>query len=868
MTYQKGTTHRSFALSAMAAGVAVAFGTMAPATASAQDEEATELGTLQITGSRIKRSDIEGALPVTVIDRTQIEMSGNITVGDLLRNTSFNSFGSFRQQSGSSAQGLVSLDLRGLGSSRTLVLIDGRRAPKAPMAPTAQDLNAIPLAAIERIEILQDGASAIYGSDALGGVVNVILRKDYDGFEISGQKTVTSRIGGNGEQAQILAGTTGKRGSFIVGLSHQSQDIVFARDSLYNTPGASFFSNNYNEYGDPNTSADDQFSFLPGGCNDGPGVNTGAGYYIVPYTGADNVNGQRCAYDFTLVSADEAAIENQSIFTKGTFEINADWSVNTMASVARVGSFGRYAPTPGFFFVPGSVMSQNTGGQVTGDSYVYHRFAAVGPRDTSTESNVYDLITEFQGRLGQVDLSVGARINEYKYVELGKNYVVRPLAEQFAADGSYDFVNPLNNPASVLQAMAATINRESVWKTEELFGEFSMPLFDIGGGTVQLAAGAEYRKETYADQYDSLQEAGVILGSAGNSAGGDRNVKGAYVETLWPITEQVELTGALRYDEYSDYGSDLSPKLSVRYQPLDELTLRASFGQGFRAPTLDILTQKTSFSAESINNHEATCTNAGGNWNGATCDIQVQVDTFIRANPDLESEQSDQFAFGAAWAPFDWFDMTADYWNVAIDNRILYFDPTEIIDRGVAGDPVPAGLGLTLGASGEIDRVDAGYGNEGKVEVDGIDLAFNSRFNMGALGNVTSTLAGAYYLSYKEDGGRNQIGDDEVPQMRWNWNNSWVMGPMSAAWNINYIDSQAQTVTAGGVKSGHIPSYTTHDLQFNYNLPWNGTVTVGVLNALDKEPDPRSAFDGRNYNFYLYDQNGRTPYLKLTQRFN
>ena len=144
-----------------------------PGSSLAAEQEATELDVVQVTGSHIKRAVIEGALPVTVIDRQDIDISGDISVADFLRNTTFNSFGSFRPQSGSSAQGFAEISLRGLGSGRSLVLIDGRRVPYSPATGSGQDLNSIPLAAVERIEILSDGASAIYGSDAIGGVVNV-----------------------------------------------------------------------------------------------------------------------------------------------------------------------------------------------------------------------------------------------------------------------------------------------------------------------------------------------------------------------------------------------------------------------------------------------------------------------------------------------------------------------------------------------------------------------------------------------------------------------------------------------------------------------------------------------------------------------
>jgi iron complex outermembrane receptor protein len=153
--------------------------------------------TIEITGSRIKRADVEGSLPVTVIKREELEASGSVTVAEFIRTTTFTSFGNFRPQSGSSAQGFSEANLRGLGSRRTLVLVDGRRVAKDPQVGDAVDMNSIPMAAVERIEILTDGASATYGSDAIGGVINVILRKDFEGGVIQVGETRTDVPGGD-----------------------------------------------------------------------------------------------------------------------------------------------------------------------------------------------------------------------------------------------------------------------------------------------------------------------------------------------------------------------------------------------------------------------------------------------------------------------------------------------------------------------------------------------------------------------------------------------------------------------------------------------------------------------------------------------
>ena len=197
--------------------LAIVFGAVSSAAFSASSFAAEEndgvekVERIQVTGSRIRRTDLEGSIPVTVIERAAIDMSGQTSVSDLLRNTSFNSAGSFRPHSGSSAQGVSSVNLRGLASSRSLILVDGRRLPKSPSTGNSQDLNSIPMAAVERIEILSDGASAVYGSDAIAGVINVITRKDFNGaeFRIGAGDVSLPNEGGDREEGSAVFGDAG-----------------------------------------------------------------------------------------------------------------------------------------------------------------------------------------------------------------------------------------------------------------------------------------------------------------------------------------------------------------------------------------------------------------------------------------------------------------------------------------------------------------------------------------------------------------------------------------------------------------------------------------------------------------------------------
>jgi iron complex outermembrane recepter protein len=859
---------------ALLAGVSTAV-TPLHAQDAAPANDATELEAVEVTGSRLGRADIEGALPVATITREDIDRSGFTSVGELLRNTTFNSMGAFRAQSGSSAQALVAVDLRGLGSERTLVLIDGRRAPKAPFAPSAQDLNAVPIAMVERIEVLRDGASSIYGSDAIAGVINIITRKDYQGASLTYQESSTDRTGGDAHGGQFVTGLTNDRGNIVFGASFFSRDIIFARNSLFNTPGASFFSNNYylsgfvdadSDFLDDNT-GHAYYGAIAGGCpNTDPAFFT---YQVDVTAGYPNAVGTFpvCGYDFNLVAADEAATGNESVFVKGTYKINDSWQMTAAGAVARATSFGRYAPSLNDFaiVVPAGSANNPFADQ---DIYLYHRFAALGTRDNNTDANVYDLSGIINGELGEVTVTGGARYNQYQYYELGRNYVVTPIAAQLIVDGDYDIYDPtVNNPAAVLNQMKATITRDSIWDTLEYFAEAKTSLFDMAGGSAAIAGGVEYRIEKYFDAYDSLQEGGAIGGSAGNSAGTDRNIKSYYAEMFLPVLDQVEVSVSGRYEQYNDVGNNFAPKISTRIQPVDNVTVRASYGQGFRAPSLDIISALPAFSAEAVRNDPQTCAVIGGTFTAGRCSKSFQVSTTIISNPNLEAEDSDQYSLGVAVDVTDQIDVSIDYYAISLDNTISFLSPSDLVDLELRGIPIPAGFQLTRTGTGRLDTAISGYANQGTFDSNGIDIQANVGFSLGDFGKIDSHLQTTYILTYEFDitGVTNDVlSNPGFPELRATLDNTWTMGALDVALNANHIGAQD-----GLGSAQRVPSYTTWDVQVGYELPFLGgtQLAVGALNVFGREPDNNSQADGRDYNFSLYDQYGTQPYFKFTQKF-
>ncbi|WP_338363409.1 TonB-dependent receptor [uncultured Pseudoalteromonas sp.] len=854
--------------------LAIAFGAVSTAAFSsssfAAEDEADKVERIEVTGSRIKRVDMAGDLPVTVIDRAAIELSGETSVADLLRSTTFNSLGSFRPQSGSSSQGATTVSLRGLGSDRSLVLVDGRRLPKSTLTGSSQDLNFIPMAAVERVEILTDGASALYGSDAIGGVINVILRKDFNGAEVTLGSGRIEHEGGDRENGSVLFGASSDKASVLAGASWSGRDIVYARDFPWYSPGGSVYSNNFTTFStDPETGErSSNFDFFsPEATCEGVGNEN---FYRI---------GDRCGFNFAAVSADEASIKNRSAFIKATYEVNDDWSVFTNINIAQTKSFGRYAPgldTTAYDAAASTVyISEDSPNNPTNpDSPIYdaslgleqqgldfwHRFAALGNRDNNLTSELKDISFGTTGMIGDVSVEAGARKTLNESHNIGSGYILRSTARQYINDGTYMLNDPFGASDEVKSAMTVTTSRVGKFNQEEFYANAAFDVMETDAGAIQAFVGFEYRTEDYADKYDSLSEAGQVGGSSGSSAGGSRSVRGLFFEALVPVTEEFELNFAGRYDDYSDYGSDFSPKVSARYNPIDDLVLRASWGKGFRAPSLPDLTQQPAESADSVSD-EATCLAIG-----EEADCSSQINALVIANPDLQSEQSDQYSLGAVYQATDAISFEVDYYNIEITNRIRAFSSQSIIDARLRGDSVPDAFTVSRSPNGAVTQVVRGFGNDGSLETSGIDFKASSMFEFGDMGSLRTNLNVSHIIDYKTDGGRNFVDDPGVPQMRLNLSNVYSISDFDFTWNLSLIDSQCEDITADGDCEGHIPSWVTHDLQIAYNTPWNGKISFGAQNAFGKEP-PLYAYDGRDYNFNLYSGFGRTMYFNFKQSF-
>lgn len=837
----------------------------------AQNEEAQTLDRIEVTGSRVKRAAVEGALPVTVISREDIDLSGKVTVAELLQNSTFNSFGSFKPVSGSSAQSFSELSLRGLGGGRTLILIDGRRAPISPQTGEGQDLNTLPLAAVERIEILSDGASAIYGADAIGGVVNIITRRDFNGVEVSfgmGQ----SKRGGDTENGSVTFGTSSDRGRLLGGVSYASRGINYISDLEWAPTGGSSHANNFYQVLEtplgPRPGSPLPSRAVPGGC-------TNPGFYT-------NAAGTICYYDYNLVAADTASIDQKGAYVKGDYQITDDWTTYLTTSYTKVDSFGRFAPS---LLDNGAYLSaESPNNPYDFPVMLKHRFAAAGPRDNFDQSDVHDATFGFNWQASDsIFVDFGIRRANSVFNSVGYNYIHVPTALALIESGEYNVANPLATPESVLAKIRHTTGRKSYFKQSEAFGLANFDLFQLAGGTAVLAVGAESRKEVYSDRYDQQSEAGNVGGSSGNSSFGTRRQESVYAELLLPFLSSFELDIAARYDDFSDYGSATTPKISLRWQPLDQLTFRASWGEGFRAPPLTILNMSESFSADSVV-HGPTAVQQGQSPTSS-----IQINGTRVATPDLKAEESEQFALGVVWDPLDWLSLKLDYYNIELSNRITFYSAQTVINREDLGRYLPDNLySIRDPETGALVNVRAGYGNEGLIKTDGYDFNAVTRFDLGNFGRLRNNLQVSYTNKYETSGPYSPptdfVGTNDTPKWRAALTNMWEQGDFSLAWTVNAFDQTPsytqELFTSFGytyscqdyVDFGYIEYsdsckqrvYVTHDISGTWAAPWGARITLGALNLTNEKPRIDRMYTN-GYAPELYDAYGRQVYIRYTQ---
>ena len=886
-------------------------------------DEPVELERQVVTGSRIKRIDLEEARPVVVITRDDIELSGQESVADVLRSSPVNTFGSSREVSGNNWVGQASINLHGVGGTRSLVLLDGRRMPRSPVSANQfNDLNIIPLTAVDRIEILTDSASAIYGSDAIGGVINIILRKDYDGMEFGAALDRPTRDGADADAGSITVGGSTSRGRFLFGADFRSKTHIASADRDYargnpgydagpiDYPNAPFQASWYAWENAANVSPwgntivgwrlDTGLRYLAApNCEQVADPDTGERLLLGPYLAA---NGREyCGFDYTAFSWETADLKRASSFLHADYELSPDHALRLQSVFSRVDHHGRYAPAVGGF-----VLSEDAAAGLK-ESFDFdvpypeflgpfsffryphnyyelgHRFVGLGNRDFKATNNYFENALLAYGAVGIFDYEIEVRHSRYTGREDSCCYAKSFTTSGYVSQGLYNPFEPLSpDNAAAYDNITSNASRDIRGDYRTYSGVVSFDMFDAPGGPVGWAFGAEYLDELYYDIYDPLSAGGDLIGSAGNSGEGERVVQSAFGEAYIPILGNLEASAALRYDSYDDSsGNELSLYFSARYQPTDWLLFRASWGEGFRAPNMNNLYAAQSFSAD-FGTDLVDCGRTGISVEDCP---RGQFDTFSGGNPNLGPELSASYNVGFV---IDWEPTTVriDYWNISVEDGIGISslqglinselrgqcentgrtEPT--IETGLLAEIIECGSGNVIKRSpddGTLLEAERNWSNTSRSEYGGVDVQLQYDLETATAGDFEFGLYGVRMLrvrsrSQSATSWSNSLG--ESGQVKYNATGliRWIYGDHTVSAFIRHLDGYVRPD-----EDFKASSHTEFDLYYRWDTPWSGRITIGVRNLTDKDPelDPTEA----PASYSLYGIDGRVPYVSYRHYF-
>ncbi|MFZ6752111.1 TonB-dependent receptor [Undibacterium sp. Dicai25W] len=854
-----------FKSSSIALAIAAAFPIAFPQTSFAQEADK-----VVITGSNIRVTEKEGAAAVQVITAKELRASGKTSVADVLRSISANSGNSYNEQyTGSFSAGTAGLSLRGIGQKNTLILVNGKRVSSYATAQDTQevfvDLNSLPMAAVQRIEILKDGASSIYGSDAVAGVVNIILNKEFSGTEITAQIGEAATGTGQAEQSVLFQTGWGKlqNDGYSIALSVDAQkrdklqqsDVSWLRDSDFRNQA-----NGSLGWVATNYIGTNQTKWL-GGVQ-GP-------LQSVPYSAiTPGKSGQVLAYNPAPYRTLMPGIERVHTALSGSLRINED----TVAYAEWLHSYSNANETFGApLSVSSSLRAWNNAtqslvsipvvlpvGNPSNPSSTTLPFSAtlfdLGPRIKNDRVTFYRALAGVKGFSAGWDWDASAAQSSSSMVETVSNFVNRYAFQQALANGTYNFANQSLNSDDVRNSLRLSTRRPAESNLSTLDFSASRELMNLPAGPLSFAGGAQWRREAMNSQTSTAVLSGTELRPAINIIDGQRDVTALFGELGIPVIKNLNLNLAGRYDHYSDFGNAFSPKASIRYQAADWLLLRATASRGFRAPSFPEITKSTTVSYGSVLDPRDPIS---PNQPRGVTNITI-------ANPNLQPEHSNNLNFGIVIAPTATSSLGIDYYRITQKGVI----GTESADTIIANENTSPGK-VSRDDQGRITTLYRQYRNQGDREVSGLDIDVRQRFNTVNYGNVTLNGQLSYVLRFAQpltDGaaltngaGTNYFGS--IPKWRGVTSADWEYGNWTNTLTWNYVGGYQQE----SATNEYVASYATFDLTTSRKLSANTTVSLVVQNLTDRRPSWDSSTNF--FDITQADPRGRFVSVKLNHRF-
>ncbi|MGH8081442.1 MAG: TonB-dependent receptor, partial [Lysobacter sp.] len=823
--------------------------------------------------------------------------------------------------------GESNLSLRNLGSGRTLVLLNGRRW--GTTITGSVDLNTIPAAIIERVEVLKDGASTIYGSDAIAGVVNIVTRRNFDGAEAGAYTGQFSQGDGSREAYDFTLGLSNDRSSLLLGASYVKEEPVMAGNRKISRGGPPFYAGQ-STTGVPGSFVDPR---------DNKQYVLGTGNKFVPYDPDKN------GFDSTPYTYMLTPQERTSLFGQGTFDITDKVTFRSEVLYNQRESATQLAPMPvtGMTLDKNSIYNPTKGTAGARDLVgVARRFLEGGTRSFNQDVKTYHFYGGFEGsfNLGerQFDWDAG-----YRYDRTDQNNLTHGLFNKQNLKNAYgpSFIdgsgvarcgtpssiiagcvpiNPLGPNGSIskeaIDYVAFTAHDSSRLESKGYTFNISGDLFDLPAGPLGIAAGYEYRSESGQFDPDAFTAAGLSTGNGAKPTKGSYSLDELYVELSVPVLKDLpfakllDFSVATRRSNYSNFGDTLNSKFGFRWKPIDDLLVRGNWSEGFRAPSINDLYAGDGDTfvsyADPCSSHTGKRSNPqinakckadgvpdGYKQPGSGASPQTTVPFTAGGNSQLKPETATNKTLGFVYSP-QWlpgFDIALDWYQIKIEDAISTPTTQFILDKCYGGSAAEQAIYCKLfkrdpnypGRPGLITELKLQPVNAAEFLVEGYDMTINYRLPETEYGKFTISWDTTYtsrwdFKASKSSDAEHRNGNyyesDPYWRIKSNLYLDWVKGDFGATWGVRYKsglkedckeDLKEYCSDPKDMKN-RLPATTYHDLQLRYSTPWNATVAVGVNNIFAKEPPLAQNAFANNFD-YQYDIPGRFFYLKYRQRF-
>lgn len=803
---------------------------------------------VEITGSAIRRTDAETPSPLQVISAEELRETGFTSIQDVLHNITANGQGTLSQGfSGAFASGASGVSLRGLTVAATLVLIDGHRSAPFPIGDDGQrsfvDISSIPFDAVERIEILKDGASAVYGSDAIAGVINVILKKSFKGFNVGGDIGTSYKGDGTTKHGfmSLGLGDMGTEGhNFYITAEMRSQDQI-----RYSDRGGYFTKTDYTDQGGSNTTLG-----VPTDLNNGL-ARSSTGYVYNGSTeagiagfmpGCDQAayDAGQCTYKNTW-SQIQPRTQNANFMARYSMKDSSNWQANLDASyfvskAQQVGGPSRSRKTfQGFTSGPGVTPQQldvvhdiidntnpsfpTTTGGVTSGFLAYSFLNDLGPTTTDTDARTLRTVANIDGHFADWDLNVAAGYSQINLNVTGRNYVDPYRLSDALLSTTNPYLVGQPNAQSVLDYIAPNLVSNDTSKLYFAHVEVSHDLMEMGGGPMGFAMGADLmHRSQYAVAPDLVNQGHYFGLYSNNYTIGYQQVASLNAELAMPFTKTFEVDPQVRFDHYNLSGSRTSPKIGAKWTPVKQFALRGTASTGFRAPSPAENGTAGQVFFTGASDDPILCPNGPtGDPNDAypnnpgnfPSQCGVAVGTVQSTTKTLKPETSKSFTLGMIAEPFPGLSATLDYYWIQINNQII---PSSDVQTVRGTDFTPIGFVNPDGSITEkaptvapIAYYTTGYVNANSTTTSGIDIDVAWKQKMAGIGDFTTDLSVSYMNKYdlKADGVTYHLagthgptivgGDTGSPKMRLRWANTLHRGPIEVTGTINYIGGYSDT---------------------------------------------------------------------------